>query len=321
MISRRILRIKSLQTIYSYYQSSDKSINKAETELFNSIEKTYDLYYYLLMLINEVIKYADSRIELAKQKLIPTEEDLNPNTRFIDNKLAVQIFENEQFKLHVESKKLNWANHPELIKKLYNELLETEYYKRYMLQDSNSYADDKNILIYFFEEIVYNCELLYQILEEKSIYWSDTVEFIISMVVKTLNKYKIGYIQTFPLLSMFKNDDDREFVKTLFRKTILNHQDYIQLIKDNTRNWDVDRIAYIDILIIQQAIAEILEFKEVPISVSFNEYLEIAKLYSTKKSSTFINGILDKIIKKLKSEDKITKIGRGLVDKKYYPKK
>jgi len=318
MISRRILRTKVLQTIYSYYQSSNTSINNAEKELFHSIEKSYDLYFYLLLVIQDVLKYADSRFELGRQKLIPTLTDLNPNTKLLSNKLVAQLAENKQLNTHLSRVKMSWVNHPELIKKLYNDFNDSAAMQDYLNSNDNSYAADKKIIIYFYEEILYNTEMLYQILEEQSIYWIDSVEFIISMVIKSLNKFQIGYDQTFPLLSMFKNDDDKEFVKTLFRKTVLNKDKYREIIASHSKHWDFDRIAFLDTLILQLALTEIIEFPDIPINVSFNEYLEISKQYSTSKSSAFINGILDKIIQGLIKDEVIKKAGKGLLNESVF---
>ena len=210
-------------------------------------------------------------------------------------------------------KKISWVNYSLLIKDIYQIMVNSEAYKNYMNGTENSYASDKKFVIEFYPQYLDTSELLYQILEEQSIYWNDEIEFIINMIIKTLKNFKEEEKEYSKLMLLFKNNDDRDFAKDLFRKTILNYNEYNKLIEKHTKNWDVERIAFIDILFMQLAITEVVEFPSIPIKVSLNEYIEIIKYYSTKKSSTFINGILDKIINILKDEGKIKKTGRGLI--------
>ncbi|GAB4284656.1 MAG: transcription antitermination factor NusB [Marinilabiliales bacterium] len=313
MISRRLLRIKILHALYAYYKSDSNSITKSEKELLFSIEKTYELFHYLLMLILEIEHYAYMKIELRKEKKIPTYEDLHPNTKFIDNKLIKQIKENKQFQKYINDKKLSWANYPELIKILYNRLIDSDFYNSYMNDDSRSYSKDKAIVISIYEKIIPEEELLFQILEEQSIYWNDDVEFVISVIIKTLYKFKPSDSEFKKLPELYKNDEDRDFVKQLFRSCIKNHEYCIDLIEKHSKNWDIERIAFMDILLIEMATTEILNIETIPVKVSFNEYIDLAKFYSTDKSSIFVNGVLDKIIQTLRKENKIVKRGRGLI--------
>lgn len=308
MISRRILRIKVLQTIYSFYQGGDSDIQKSEKELLYSIQKSYDLYFYLFLLGMDVCKYASSVINSKKQKFLATETDLNPNLKFVNNKFFEQFKENEDFQRQVNGKKMSWDNYPELPKRIFTNLVQTEEYKTYMESGTSSYEEDKKIAAFMFESVIYDCDLFYQTLEQMSVYWVDTAEFVIGMVLKTIERYKLGYDGTYPLPRMFKNDDDREFVLKLFRKTISRDEYYRGLISENTQNWDIERIAFIDILILQTALAEVEAFPEIPLKVTFNEYIELAKNYSTNKSNIFVNGVLDKIVSKLMEEKKIKKI-------------
>lgn len=307
MISRRILRIKVLQTIYSYYQNGDGDIARYEKELNYSIGRSYDLYFMLLQLGVDVCQYAKNRIESNKQKLLATADDLNPNLRFANNKLIAQIGENSTLQKHLAANKLSWQKSPELIKRLYNDLTATDEYVAYMNAERSSYEDDKKIIQFFFEHVVCDCELLYQTLEEMSIYWTDTAEFIIGMVLRTIERYRIGYDSEYKLMSMYKNEEDGTFARKLFDKAVASSDDYRKLISDNTTNWDVERIAFLDILIMQTAIAEIETFPEIPLKVTFNEYIELAKYYSTSRSSNFINGVLDKIVQILRQEKRIMK--------------
>jgi transcription antitermination protein NusB len=313
MISRRILRVKILQLLYAYFQSDDSSLNKYEKELFFSIQKTYDLYHYLLMLIIDIADYANSRIEIALQKKIPTREDLNPNTKFVENQIIRQLRANRQLNQYINATHLSWVNSPELIKKLHNHIRMTPYFKEYMEDSSRNFEQDKKVIMEIYTTEITNTESIFQTLEEQSIYWNDEVEFVISMITKTLKGFKENDDENAPLMPLFKNDDDREYAKDLFRKAVLNKEDYSKLIESYTENWDVDRIAFIDMLILVMAITEATAFPSIPIRVTINEYLEIAKFYSTEKSSVFINGLLDKIFRQLKEEKKIVKTGRGLI--------
>ena len=313
MISRRLLRIKVLQVLYAYYKSGEKDLNKSEKELFFSINKAYELYYYMLLLAIEVVDYAESRIELARNKKIPSYEDLHPNTRFIDNAFVLQLRNNLHFKHYVESHKISWVNYPEFIKELYNLLIEHPEYLEYLNADDHDYSQDKKIIIRFFNDIIFPNESLNQILEEKSIFWNDDLEFVISMVIKTIKKFREDSSERTSLPELFKNDEDRDFAKQLFRKASVYRDMSLQLIEEKASNWDLDRIAFMDILIMQLAITELIEFNSIPTKVTLNEFLEIAKYYSTEKSNTFVNGVLDKILQKLKEENKIKKSGRGLI--------
>lgn len=313
MVSRRLLRTKVLQICYAYLKSGDQTINQAEKELFFSIQKSYDLYHYLLLLIIDIVQFAESRIELAKQKRIPTYEDLNPNTKFIDNRLVKRLTENEDLKKYLNAQKLSWVNHPELIKNLYNDIKESDLYEKYMNSGVNGFNEDKKFISDVYSKIIINNESLYQVLEEQSIFWNDDVEFVIGMIIKTFRSFKAKSEDEEQLMPLFKNEDDRDFVKRLFRKAVLNHKEHEELIAGFTKNWDVERVAFIDIVVMSIAISEMIEFSDIPVRVSLDEYIEIAKFYSTQKSNIFINGVLDKLVNHLKNEGKIKKVGRGLI--------
>ena len=313
MISRRQLRIKALQSLYAYYTTGRDDMRRSEKELHFNIEKAYELYHYLLLLLIDVILYAESRIEIARNKRIPSHEDLHPNTRFIDNKLAAQLRNNDHLLRFVEQHKLNWVNHPELIKEIYTRLIESAEYQAYMSSEEPGYAEDKRLITFIYTHIVFSSERLDSIMEEQSIYWNDDLEFITSMIVKTIKKYKEEEGPGKPLMELYKNKEDSDYVLKLYRQTILHREEYVEYIKQNTRNWDLDRIAFMDILIMQIAIAELVAFPSIPTKVTLNEYLEISKFYSTNKSNIFINGVLDKVVMQLKEEKKIQKKGRGLI--------
>ncbi|WP_321343868.1 transcription antitermination factor NusB [uncultured Draconibacterium sp.] len=313
MISRRIIRTKVLQVLYAYYSTDEKSINNTEKELFFCIHKAYDLYHYLLALVPEIAHYAEGRIEIRRNKHQPTHEDLNPNTKFITNQVIQQLRINNKLNTYVDQKKLSWKDHPELIKELYLMMIESDIYEEYMADKNRSYLNDRKFIEKLFNKIILISEDLYMVLEEQSIYWNDDVEFVISMISKTLRRFNELSDSEQSLMPMFKDQEDRDFTKDLLRKSIINHDELRELIKEHSRNWDVERIAFMDILIMQLAITEFLYFPTIPTKVSLNEYIELSKFYSTEKSRNFINGILDKTLKDLKRTEKISKEGRGLI--------
>ena len=313
MISRRIIRTKVLQVLYAFYTTEDKSLNNAEKELFFCIRKTYDLYHFLLALVIEIADYSEQRIEIKKNKHQPTYEDIHPNTKFVSNQVIQQLRENRALHAYINQQNLSWVNHPELIKELYLFLIEADFYKEYMKDNNRSFLDDRKFVDKMFTNILLIAEDLYEVLEEISIYWNDDVEFTVSMISKTLKKFNPHSGSDQNLLPMFKDQDDRDFAKDLLRKSIINQDELRELIKEHSKNWDLDRIAFMDILIMQLATAEFLYFPSIPTKVSLNEYIELSKYYSTEKSRNFINGILDKTLKDLKISGKINKTGRGLI--------
>jgi N utilization substance protein B len=313
MVNRRLLRIKLLQELYAHLNYADRTIDSSQKELALSIRRSYDLYHYLLLLIIDVADYARKKIDQAREKRIPTYEDLNPNTRFLDNQVIKQITESEGLNNYLASNKLSWVNYPELVKKLWLNLSKSEAYTTYMALPASDYDTDKKLVIEFYSGIVAECEMLYQNLEEQSIFWNDEVDYVISMIVKSIKSFKESHTTNAPLMPQFRNEEDKEFAPLLLRKTIQNREEYFSLVDSFCKNWDLERIAFIDKLILILAISEAVEFPFIPTRVSMNEYIEIAKLYSTEHSSTFVNGLLDKIYKHLKEEKRIVKKGKGLI--------
>lgn len=314
MINRRLLRVKVVQVLYSYYQSDDKTLNDAEKELLFSIKKTHELYYYFLLLSVEITKYAERKIEQNRSKKLPTHEDLNPNTRFIDNRFVKQLLENKTFNSFLNETGLSWVNHPELIKNLHNSLIENDFYMEYMESEEDSMEEDKKFWIKAFKKTITESEELGNALEELSIYWNDDAELILSMVQKTIKKFETKNGANQELMPLFKDKEDLDYVKLLLRSAILNAQEFQDLISKSVKNWDVERLALMDILIMQVGITEAVEFSNVPVKVTINEFIEISKMYSTLKSSVFINGVLDNIIKELIDSGRIKKTGRGLME-------
>ncbi len=313
MISRRLLRIKALMALYAFNRREDDNLAQAETELMFSIGKTYDLYHYLLLLVLEVADVAGEKIDQALQKRMPTAEDLNPQRRFIDNLVIAQLRKNIPFNKYISDKKISWSNFSHIPRLLYNKMIVWEAFDEYMKSENQSYLADKKFIIRLITDLFSNSEDLMSNLEEQSIYWNDDMEYISAMIEKTLKKFKSDSAENSSLMPLFKNEEDEEFVKILFRKAVIHYKTCSDLIDKNTTNWEVERIALMDILVMQLAITEILEFPEIPVKVTLNEYIEIAKYYCTSKSSTFVNGILDNIVKEIRENGLLNKSGRGLV--------
>jgi N utilization substance protein B len=267
----------------------------------------------VLLLVTEIADVAAEKIDFALQKNIPTHEDLNPNRRFVENRVIRQLRENVALKNHLNKNKLSWANYPEIPRSLYNRMISWGPYKDYMKAEESSYSADKKIVIKLISEFFNSSEDLLGTFEEQSIYWNDDLEYVSAMIEKTLKKFKVNSDVTTELMPLYKNPEDEQYVRLLFRKTVLMTKEYSEIIDRNTTNWEVERIALMDILVMHLAITEIKEFPEIPVKVTLNEYIEIAKYYCTSKSSTFVNGILDKIVREMRAADKFTKSGRGLV--------
>ena len=307
MINRVLIRLKIVQIVYAYYQNGGKNLDTAEKELFFSLSKAYDLYNYLLLLMVEVTKQANKRLNAAKNKLVPTKEELFPNTKFVENRFIAQLEVNKQLLEFSNNQKKTWENEADFVKTLCDKILESDIYKEYMASETSSYEEDRELWRKLYKNIIFNSIELDQVLEDQSLYWNDDKEIVDTFVLKTIKRFdeKNGAKQE--LLPEFKDEEDQDFARRLFRRTILNADYYRHLISENTKNWDLDRVAFMDVVIMQIALAEILSFPNIPVSVSLNEYVEIAKLYSTPKSGGFINGTLDGIVNSLKKENKLTK--------------
>ena len=307
MINRVLIRLKIVQIVYAYYQNGGKNLDTAEKELFFSLSKAYDLYNYLLLLMVEVTKQANKRLNAAKNKLVPTKEELFPNTKFVENRFIAQLEVNKQLLEFSNNQKKTWENEADFVKTLCDKILESDIYKEYMASETSSYEEDRELWRKLYKNIIFNNIELDQVLEDQSLYWNDDKEIVDTFVLKTIKRFdeKNGAKQE--LLPEFKDEEDQDFARRLFRRTILNADYYRHLISENTMNWDLDRVAFMDVVIMQIALAEILSFPNIPVSVSLNEYVEIAKLYSTPKSGGFINGTLDGIVNSLKKENKLTK--------------
>ena len=312
MLSRRLLRIKVVKALFAHLKSGADNMIASEKTLMASVDKAYDLYFQILTLPVEIARYAEQRQELAKQKKLPTFEDLNPNTKFVDNAVIRTIANSDAVNDHIAARKLGWAKYPELIRTLYTQLTESDYYKDYMQREERPFDEDKKLLEDFFKELQ-SCEALDDVLEEMSILWSDDLPYIIMMILRTLSGLRVSHTEL-RVPPKFKSDEDPAFVKTLFEKSLVNYSTYQDYIEKFTSNWDVERIVFMDNLIIGTAMAELTSFPSIPVKVTLDEWIEISKYYSTPGSSTFINGVLDKIIESLTAEGSIKKAGRGLIE-------
>jgi len=314
MLNRRHLRIKILQALYALEQSIEKNTSKFEKDLFFSIEKMYEMYIFLLLLMVEIREVAEQRLEENKKKRLPTEEDLNPNTRFVNNRFIKQLVANKALKSLSEKQKINWGGQGEMLRRLYKSIHDTDEFQEYMELKKATYEADKEVVIRLFKRHLINDENLQDFFEEKSIFWVDDLDLVASMTLKTLKSFEEDSDDLHPLLPLWKeSDDEREFVKILYRKAIAHRDEHMELIKSHADNWEVDRIALMDTILMNMALTEAREFNQIPIKVTLNEYIEISKYYSTPKSKTFINGVLDKLFAQLTEKGEIKKVGRGLI--------
>lgn len=308
MINRALIRLKIVQIIYSFYKNEGRSINTAEKELSFSLSKAHDLYNHLLYLMVELTKYKQKKIEAGKAKRNPSEEELNPNTKFVDNLFIKQLANNIYLKEYISKQKRTWSDEENFIEELYKTISETKTFKEYMSAPKGGYEEDKEFWRKIYKECISKNEEIDRVLEEQSLYWNDDKTIIDTFVVKTIKKFKQEAGDEQELLPEYRTDEDKEFAIKLFRKAIEQADQNKTLIENHIENWDIERIAFMDIVIMQIALAEILNFPNIPTNVSIDEYVEISKWYSTPKSSGFINATLDACVNKLKSENKINKL-------------
>ena len=312
MINRRHIRVKVMQSVYALLKSNSDDLTREEKFLDSSIHKLYDLYSLVLRLLVEVKNMEKKHIQISQKKLLATSEDLNPNTKYVDNQLIKLIEKSSSLNNYLNSKKLNyWTLDDEYVFEIWKLVKKSDSYASYMSSKSSSFQLDKEFTVSMFKEIIAPNDKLADYLEDKNISWVDDIPFVNTWIVKTLNQ--INPKGEFELGKLYKDDDDKQYALDLFRKTILNHSDYELIITDKTPNWDVERIADMDMILIKMAICEFLKFPSIPARVTINEYIEISKDYYSEKSSYFINGVLDKILKDFTESKSLNKIGRGLL--------
>ena len=315
MLTRRHIRVKVMQSIYALVQSKDDSLQRQEKFLKVSIENTYTLYLLWLSLFVEIQKRAAEQISLSAKKYISDGKQEFPNPKkFVQNRLLVQILENKTLEEEISNRKLdNWYLNEEYVKLIYKDIIESETYKEYMSTPESDYAADKELILTLFKNIIAPNEKIYDYFEDDKLTWVDDMPIVNTFLLKHLKKVKQVHPDSYFLPSLLKDGEDMTYAMQLLSRTLLKNDALEKEIDGKTPNWDKDRIAGIDSILLKMAICELLHFPSVPERVTINEYLEIAKEYSTPKSSIFINGILDKLTKEYKSEGKLNKMGRGLL--------
>ncbi|WP_333810049.1 transcription antitermination factor NusB [Flavobacterium sp.] len=313
MLNRRHIRVKVMQSIYAMHQHQSDNLDKEEKFLFQSIENTQNLYLLLLSALIEIKRKEEEYIDLASKKHLATKEERNPNLKFINNKVLVLLSESEALETALDDNNINnWKLNDDIILGLIDSIKESELYQNYMQKPVGSFEDDKNFIVDLYTQVIAPSDRLYDYLEDYKLTWLDDLPAINTLIVKQIKQLK-GAQDTLVIPKVYKDEDDKDFVKDLFRKTVLNEVELSKEYIDKTPNWDVERIAEIDTIILKMAICELLKFPSIPTKVTINEYLEIAKEYSTPKSSIFINGILDNLVKEFTQDGKLKKSGRGLL--------
>ena len=306
MINRELIRIKIVQLTYAYYQNGNRNMDNAEKELLFSLAKAYDLYNYLLALIVSVTQEERHRVEIAANRA-NREGTEAPSNRFVNNKFAVQLEENKQLNLFMESQKRRWEDDMEAVRKLCDQIEQSTIYQEYMASDDDSYEADREVWRKIYRTLIQENPDLDAVLEEKSLYWNDDKEVVDTFVIKTIKRFDPANGADQELLPEYRDEEDRDFALKLFRSTILNADDYQRYMSESSRNWDFSRLASMDVVIMQIAIAEMLTFPNIPVTVTINEYVDLAKLYSTPRSGGYINGMLDTIARHLIQTGKMMK--------------
>jgi len=303
-----------MQSIYAMHQNGSDNLEKEEKFLMHSIDAIQDLYLIMLSSLIEICKKETVFLHLSSQKHLATKEERNPNEKFIKNKIFQILSENNSLSIALENRSINnWNLNDDYIILLLNAIKESTLYKKYMLNSVNNFEEDKEFIANIFAEVIVPNEKLYDYLEDDKLTWIDDIPLVNTHIVKQLKAIKDGENDNFRVPKLYKDNEDRDYVKDLFRRTVLNESELAKEYIDKTPNWDSDRIAEVDTIILKMAICEFLKFPSIPVKVTLNEYLELAKEYSTPKSSIFINGILDNLVKELEASKRIVKIGRGLM--------
>ena len=307
MINRILIRIKVLQIVYSYYQNGNGDLKVAENELLFSLQKSYDLYHYLLLLIVELTQMERRIQETRKNKYMPTVEDLNPDMRLVNNRFTAQLADNLLLQKYQKEQGISWADDEAFLKGLLEQIKASELYADYVRNPEDNYETDREFWRAAFKKLICGSEFVEEYLEDKSIYWNDDIEIVETFVLKSIKQFEEAKGAKQPLLPMFKDAQDKAYAVQLFRKTLVKGQEYRELIEQHLRNWESERIASMDFIIMQMAVAELINFPSIPTNVTMNEYIDLAKHYSTPKSGNFINGVLDSVTNQLKKEGKLLK--------------
>lgn len=302
-----------MQSVYAYNQRENPNIDSQEKFLLHSIDQMQDLYLLMLQMFVALQQQAESFLERSQKKHLATAIEKNPSRTFVDNKLLQLIASNTTFNEVIKTKKLNyWALDGEYVSIIFNEMRQWDWYENYLSKKETTYKEDRDFIIKVFKEVIAPNDKLYDYLEDKRLTWVDDFPLVNTAIVKMLNKLSDKNASSLLVPNLYKNEEDREYALQLFRKVILNEDKLNAQIEGKTPNWDQDRIADVDLIILKMGIAEFLYFPSIPVRATINEYLEVSKEYSTPKSSIFVNGILDKIVKEFEENGKLNKIGRGL---------
>ncbi len=308
MINRELIRIKLVQVIYSYIQKGSHNPDAAEKELLLSLDKAYDLYNYMLLLMVEVGRMSVRILEMRQSRSKKLKDGILWSRKFVDNRFIIQLESNRQLRDYCSEQALSWADQEDFIRALYNKVEESEYYKNYMASETSNYEEDREIWRLIYRNIICNNEELSDLLEDINVYWNDDKAIIDTFVLKTINRFTENSTASQPLMPEYKSETDRDFATKLLLRAILGQEYFNSLVSESTRKWDFKRIALMDRIILQLGLAEITSFPNIPLSVSINEYVDIAKMYSTPKSDKYINATLDAIAKRLMEEGKLTKV-------------
>ena len=314
MVNRRHIRVKVMQSIYAMHQNGSDNLEKEEKFLFYSIDAIQDLYLIMLSSLIEICKKEAVFLHKSSQKHLATPQERKPNEKFIKNAIFQILTENNSLSIALENRKIdNWTLNDDYILILLNDIKQSKLYAKYMSNTVNTFEEDKEFVVNLFQDVIVPNEKLYDYLEDNKLTWIDDIPVVNTEIIKQLKAIKPVEEGNFRVPKLFKDNEDRDFVKDLFRKTVLNESVLAKEYVDKTPNWDSERIAEIDTIILKMAICELLKFPSIPVKVTLNEYLELAKEYSTPKSSIFINGILDNLVKELHTDNRIQKVGRGLM--------
>jgi len=314
MLTRRHIRVKVMQSLYAFQQSENKNFSTEEKFLQKSMLEMYDLFLLMLKLITEIKSYSENYLEKSQKKFLPTQEEMDPNKKFIDNRVIKILEDNQQLQDAWEERSItHWKRDSEYVAILWEEIRNSEAFENYMATRESTFKEDKDFVILLLREFIAPNDKLYDYLEDTKLTWLDDLPLVNTAILKYLNKLKEKTPEDAKIPKLFKSPDDHEFAATLFRKALANDEDLANELIDKTPNWDKERIAEIDTILLKMAICELLHFSSIPVKVSINEYLEVAKEYSTPKSSIFINGILDKLSKEYQDQNRLNKMGRGLM--------
>jgi len=314
MLNRRHLRTKVLQSVYAFSQSGNTDLANGEKELLFSLEKIYDLFLYHLLCFSELRDQLNKTIEASPKKRLPSQEDLSPNPKFVENPVLKALCENPRILEAAKKRGIKWDEGRETLKKLITHFRESNRYKEYMENPSTDFENHQEIVLKFYKKHFIENDLVHHFFEEKSIYWIDDWELVFLTIMKLIKNLKPSDEVDFEIPTLFNDYEDKQFAIDLFRKTIIHIEKYDPLISNTAQNWDIERIALMDILIMKMALTELEHFPNVPVRVTLNEFIEISKSYSTPKSNVFINGVLDKLVEYLKGENRLKKTGKGLMD-------